>query len=142
MESTIPTQFWGLYAAGELKRVQQFCELGKALELLASNAEDQESSIPDCPACEVWGGGFGVLQQFIENFPDPLPSDFTDAIQRLYELGGGLSEGALRCWDRRIFSSPEWAPIRAEANKALAMLGWGSLMNHADELLKECRGGY
>lgn len=140
MESTIPTQFWGLYATGELQRVQQFCELGKALELLASSASAQESKVPDCPACEVWDMGFRPVQQFIGNFPDALPSDFTDGLQRLYDIGEGLSEVAFRCWDRNIFSCPEWEPIRAEAYKALVMLDWASLKPYVEELLKECKG--
>lgn len=139
MESTISTQFWGLYLDDELKRVQQFCELGKALELLASSVAEQESSIPDCPACEIWSKGFWVVQQCIENPPSPLPSDFTEGLQRLYDLGGGLSEVALRCRDSSIFFSPEWIPIRVEANKALEMLGWGSLRTFANEFLTKCR---
>lgn len=89
MESTIPTQFWGLYATGELKRVQQFCELGKALELLASNSADQAASIPDCPACEIWAAGFLPVHQFIDSFPDALPPSFTAGLQHFMTWATG-----------------------------------------------------
>ena len=72
MKSRISTQFCDLYLDDELKRVQQFFELGKALELLACSAAEQESSIPDCPACEIGSKGFWVVQQFIENPPGPF----------------------------------------------------------------------
>lgn len=139
MEDTIPTQFWGLYATGEFKLVQQFCELGKALESLGSTATEQESSIPDCPACEIWFSAFCPVQKFVENFPESLPSNFEKGLQHIFALGNGLSEAALRCGDRSIFSNPEWEPIRAEANEVLAMMGWESLKTYINDLLQECR---
>lgn len=51
----------------------------------------------------------------------------------------GLSDTALRCEDRAIFSNFEWDSVRAEASKALVMMGWESLKAYADELLRECR---
>ena len=139
MEDTIPTQFWGLYVTGEFKLVQQFCELGKALESLGSTATEQESSIPDCPACEIWFSAFCPVQKFVENFPESLPSNFEKGLQHIFALGNGLSEAALRCGDRSIFSNPEWEPIRAEANEVLAMMGWESLKTYINDLLQECR---
>lgn len=139
MENTISSHFWGLYAAGEFKLVQQFCELGKAVELLASSAIEQESRIPDCAACEVRSLAFIPIQQFIENGPDALPPCFEKSLQRISELGRGLSEASLRCGDRRIFFNPEWEPVRREARQTLAMLDWESLMLHIDDLVSECR---
>ncbi|WP_312834691.1 hypothetical protein [Comamonas sp.] len=95
MKSRISTQFCDLYLDDELKRVQQFFELGKALELLACSALDQESSIPDCPTCEIWSKGFWVVQQFTKIPPNPLSFDFTDGLQGLYDLDGGSARLSL-----------------------------------------------
>ncbi|WP_021025275.1 hypothetical protein [Comamonas sp. B-9] len=139
MEHPISTHFWGLYAAGEFRLLQQFCELGNAVELLAFSATEQESRIPDCAACEVRSLAFSPILQFIENFPDALPSSFETGLQRIAELGYGLSDSALRCGDRQIFCNPEWEPVRHEAKQILAMLDWESLKPHIDDVLYECR---
>lgn len=139
MEHPISTYFWGMYSAGELRLVQQFCELGKGVELLAFSAKEQEARTPDCAACEVRSLAFGPIQQFIHDWPDALPSSFERHLQRIAELGNGLSEAAVRCGDRRIFFNPEWEPVRREAKQTLAMLDWESLKPHVDDLLNECR---
>lgn len=117
MEHPISTYFWGLYSAGELRLVQQFCELCKALELLACSAKDQEARIPDCAACEVRSLAFGPVQQFIHNYPDALPSSFEKHLQCIAELGNGLSEAAIRCGTGASFSIPNGSPCDEKQGK-------------------------
>lgn len=108
--------------------------------LLAMSADEQATQLPDCPACEVVSSALEPVQVFVGSYPELLPFDFKQDLQHITELGDGLSKEALQCWNRTIFSSPEWGPIRVKAHVALEKMEWQSLLQpYVDEVLQACR---
>lgn len=139
MHEKLSIQIWIWYLADEFKAVLELCSLCKALEFLSLEAAEQSSTIPYCPACEVWSDMMLPLNDFLEKFPEKIDPTILGKVEHLWKTCNELSELAFHCDDFEIFQNPEWPPIRSKAREILNEVDWVNFKNDADDLMLKCR---
>ncbi len=130
---------WAWYGQDEHKRVLAVCEAILALEFLALTADKQQTTIPDCPACEAWSGMVLPLNEALAICSSHLPVNVKTGLQNIWELCINLSEAAFHCNDRTIFDHSEWSLIRTAAGELLGLMEAPEIHPFMDELLLDCR---
>ncbi|WP_045883678.1 hypothetical protein [Pseudomonas chlororaphis] len=110
---------WQWYGAEEHERIAAICEAIPALEFLAMDAELQQLTIPDCPACEVWSSKMLPIHATVEACGAVLPDDVSSLLGRVWGLCQSLNDLELPCHDRTIFEFEQWQPLREAARQVL-----------------------
>ncbi len=132
------TTVWEWYGQDEYKRVLAVGEAIDALGVLALDAEAQQASIPDCPACEAWSMAMLPLEALLATCASALPDEVRAGAQSLWEQCNGLSEVAFHCGDRGIFEHRQWQSLREAARQLLAVMEEAQLRPFLEELMVDC----
>ncbi|WP_192560498.1 hypothetical protein [Pseudomonas allokribbensis] len=132
------TTLWEWYAQDEHKRVLSVCEAIEGLTVLASSADVQRNTIPDCPACEVWSASMLPVNEVLTVCGSAMPHDVRAQLQQVWALCDSLPEAAFLCHDQEIFYRIEWQAIRHAAAQALELIEVVKLTPYLDELMSYC----
>lgn len=133
MEAEFSTKVWNWYAEDEYEKLLLFCQLCSGLEFLAMEAAEQSSSIPYCPACEVWSDKILRIYDFENNFGNSLPASIKAQLSLLFELCDNLSSEAFHCDDQLIFHNQEWEAVRQASRDVMSSISWSTLKAYAAE---------
>lgn len=134
------TTVWEWYGQDEYKRVLAVGEAIDALGFLALDAQAQQATIPDCPACEAWSMAMLPLEALLATCASALPDEVRAGLQSLWGQCNGLSEAAFHCGDRGIFEHGQWQLLREAAGQLLALMEEAQLRPFLEELRVDCRG--
>ncbi len=139
MSVKFPAQIWEWNGAEVFTLVSRACLLGRAVEFLALEAQQQSQLIPDCAACETWSTHILRIHDFLESFQKHDCSAVTSHLEVIWSACNNLSAAAFHCHDHRIFSNSEWDVVRHHARAALKEMDWGNLRAYSNDLMTICR---
>ncbi|WP_460110037.1 hypothetical protein [Pseudomonas sp. S3_H04] len=130
---------WAWYGQNEYKQVLAACEVIEALGFLAQPSDIQQTTIPDCPACEVWSEMILPIEKLLSICRRGLPEDVKSRLEDIWQRCNSLTEAAFHCHERLIFEHEEWMPIRTRATELMALMESSEIHPFLGDLQLDCK---
>ncbi|SMC29334.1 hypothetical protein SAMN02745857_03773 [Andreprevotia lacus DSM 23236] len=118
----VTTKLWEWFCTDELPSIRAYFFLCDALEELASSAEAQSTTLPDCPHCEISSTFTGNYQDFYKYCAELLDQNIEECLGEIDDGLTNLPADAASCFDHSIFKHAAWQGIREQAKAALIAL--------------------